>query len=201
MSQEPSVNELLGMPESNDTLKLSVEKHELDAEEANKTLAKVQAEAAAMRKNVHEVVKEFRKLEAMEGNEPIRCSRIHFGDWADRLLEPTAGRELLDEMRRKDERIAELEKRSAEWETWYLDMQDRAKRKSRTAKAALSEAREQIAEQSPLVEAARELREMLQGTVVRNGGSKGVDWTVIDGKSIASTIIKLRDAKGGDECA
>lgn len=114
--------------------------------EAREQLAAVQAEAAAMRKNVHEVVKEFRKLEAMEGNEPIRCSRIDFGDWADRLLEPTAGRELLDEMRRKDERIAELEKRSAEWETWYLDMQDRAKRKCRTAKAALVEARERIAE-------------------------------------------------------
>ena len=65
------------------------------------------AELRAQRKNVHEVVKEFRKLEAMEGNEPIRCSRIHFGDWADRLLEPTAGRELLDEMRRKDEQLAE----------------------------------------------------------------------------------------------
>lgn len=28
---------------------------------------------------------EFRNLETIEGNEPIRCSRMHYCDWADRL--------------------------------------------------------------------------------------------------------------------
>lgn len=30
---------------------------------------------------------QFRKLESTEGNDPIRCSRMHFGDWADALEE------------------------------------------------------------------------------------------------------------------
>lgn len=30
---------------------------------------------------------EFRNLESIEGNEPIRCSRMHFGDWAETLEE------------------------------------------------------------------------------------------------------------------
>lgn len=111
-----------------------------ERDEAREQLATVQAEAAAMRESVHEVVKEFRKLEAMEGNEPIRCSRIHFGEWADRLLEPTAGRELLDELRRKDERIAELKT------FWKRSFKEEARQRSkcRTAKRELIEARAKL---------------------------------------------------------
>lgn len=31
------------------------------------------------------MVGEFRELESLEGNEPIRCSRMHFRHWADKL--------------------------------------------------------------------------------------------------------------------
>lgn len=115
--------------------------------QSREQLATVQAEAAAMRENVHEVVKEFRKLEAMEGNEPIRCSRMHFGDWADRLLEPTGGRELLDELRRKDERIKQLEEQlDTTKRYWSQETRDLARlaRKCRTAKSDLIEARAKL---------------------------------------------------------
>ena len=59
------------------------------------------------------------------------------------------------------------------------------------------ELRQQLSAQAPMVAIAEELRELLQGTAIRNTGSEGVDLTVIDGKSIASTFIKLRDMKGG----
>lgn len=38
-----------------------------------------------MKQEIDKLIAEFRKLESMDGNDPIRCSRMHFGDWADRL--------------------------------------------------------------------------------------------------------------------
>lgn len=32
-----------------------------------------------------DIIKEFRKLAALEGNDPIRCSRMHFNEWANVL--------------------------------------------------------------------------------------------------------------------
>lgn len=37
------------------------------------------------RERMEAMLVEFKKLAEMEGNEPIRCSRIHFADWAETL--------------------------------------------------------------------------------------------------------------------
>jgi chromosome segregation ATPase len=63
-----------------------IEQHRAKIDELTEQLATREAQATAIREAIGDLVEEFRKLEATEGNEPIRCSRMHFGNWADKLL-------------------------------------------------------------------------------------------------------------------
>lgn len=155
-----------------DTLKLSAEKHRLDAEEAKKALTTVQAEAAVMREAItsditprtarHSCLTKIRELSYGGGN-----AGDHFKKMLEKLesaIEGTAGRELLDEMKAKDDRIAELERH--------------------------------LAEQAPLVAIVRELRDMMLDDGGPSSTRNGTFFYDSDDR-YCRLLTKLRDAKGG----
>lgn len=93
-----------------------------------------EAEAAAMRETVDKTHKAISAW-LSAGNIGDDWTTVQHDQHV--ALKGTAGRELLAEME-------QLRKRSDEWETWYLDMVDRFKRKVRTAKAELNRLREVV---------------------------------------------------------
>lgn len=107
-----------------DTLKLSAEKHKLDAEEVGKALTTVQAEAAAMREALFEQPPGTSWTSIytyVSSNATSETANERVSHWCkahlenlQRLENTTAGRDLQEEMRRKDERIKELEGYEAE---------------------------------------------------------------------------------------
>jgi len=134
-----------------DTLKLSAEKHNLDADEANKALATVQAEAAAMRRILAENESRL--------NDVIRRIGVCVDTgWITHELRhvlqeysTTAGRELLDKMKRNSERIRELEN--------VRKLSSEAYEKISNSHADL---KRQLAEHKRDAELCRELRAFLQ---------------------------------------
>jgi chromosome segregation ATPase len=140
-----------------------IEQHRAKIDELTEQLATVEAEAAAMRALLMRWRGGIERSPLIQFNQEAELRLI------DNATDTTAGRDMLAEMRRKDERIAELESR------WKRSFKEEARQRSkcRTAKAALVEARERIAElERHVVEAEAAITE-LQATPPKEQEPKG----------------------------